>query len=158
MIAFVALALLPLAPATQAGPRVFGGYGSICDAPDVAPSVDRRGSAAVQTPPVDAEAAKLIHRFVHAVTTGKPSDPYLNRATLPDQTVKSCSDAITKLSEAGCKANQLYLLDDGQIREEWDCRGKLAYSTFFTIRNGKIANIWSMRSDVVINVARVGAQ
>lgn len=129
--------------AAQAKEAYFGRYGTMCGTPDVTGAGKSAGPD--KQSPVDPASQVLLDRFVRAAAAGKPTAEFLDRAQLPDHTIKSCVAAIAKLeTTSDCKQVPLYLLGDEEIRAEWLCKGRSAFMAFFTLAGGKISNIWSI--------------
>jgi hypothetical protein len=126
----------------QAREAYFGHYGTVCAAPDVAAAAG--GSGPVKSSPVSQASNKLIHAFIESVAKGRSAERFLDREQLPDETLTSCSRAIAALSAAECELIPLYMLGDDEIRAEWLCNGRSSFMAFFTVKNGKISNIWAM--------------
>jgi hypothetical protein len=145
LILATAAAGLLIAPQANAQAReaYFGRYNTRCGVPDVSGKQGGEGPASPSS--VTAATNELLLGFIRAAAKGAPTEAFLDRSRLPDETLVSCASAIAKLqSSSDCKMIPFYLLGDEEIRAEWLCKGKSAYMAFFTVADGKISNIWAM--------------
>lgn len=109
------------------------------------------GGPAAFSSPVDPTAERLIEAVVAAPASGASTAGLVDESQVPDRTRQTCLAALKKLKSSGrCTSGPLYLLSDGEIRQEWLCGGKVAYMLFYTVEQGKITNIWAMGDMPVI--------
>jgi hypothetical protein len=139
-------ALLCTAGAASAAPPpepYFGHRGDTCPAPDTAsPSI---GGPAVEPSPVGPRIGKLIKRFEAAAAARRTTRAFIDPSRLADLTRSTCEAAVAKLGNSRrCRPTPLYLLGDGEIREEWLCGGRMVYMLFYTVGQGRITNLWAI--------------
>ena len=135
----------------------FGHRGSTCGVPDTTSTKSLAEPAKVPSP-VDPADARLIGKFAAAVKKGQDTARFVDSTQVPSQTLVSCEAALSKLQTAAkCVSTPLYLLGDGEIRQEWLCGGSMNYLLFYTVEKGKLANIWAMDGQMPIVVVPSGS-
>ena len=137
----------PALPAPYPAPGP-GHRGTICDKPNTY-SMGEFGDPTPAASPVDPEAERLIGALEAAAVSKASTAGLVDEAQVPERTRKSCLAALGKLKSSGrCTSGTLLQLDDGEIRQEWACRGKVAYMLFYTVEHGRITNIWAQGGDM----------
>jgi hypothetical protein len=135
-------ALLCIAAAAHSPEPYFGHRGDTCPMPD--PSSPSIGEPAIIFSPVDPADRTLIARFEGAARAHRSTRDFVDPA-LSGPTRPSCQAAAAKLrGTRHCRPTPLYLLGDGEIREEWLCADRMVYMLFYTIERGRITNIWAL--------------
>lgn len=149
MSALLAAALLAGSVTAAPAPEpYFGHRGAACGTPD--PAGASMGGLAVEPSPVPPRASRLIRRFEAAAAAGRSTAAFVDAGQLSIPTRLTCTAAIARLRSArSCRPTPLYLLGDGEIREEWLCGGRMVYLLFFTVEEGRITNLWAMDSRAV---------
>src|SRR4051794_2817864 len=136
-------ALLCMAAAPPPTEPYFGHRGDTCPVPD--PTSPAIGEQAILASPVDARERKLIAGFEAAARAHRSTRAFVDPSRLSGSTRSTCEAAAGKLrSSRGCRSTPLYLLGDGEIREEWLCSDKMVYMLFYTVERGRITNLWAM--------------
>ena len=125
--------------------RYFGVVGQPCAVPDTTPTrVGFFPGVSHPSPPAAGDEA-LVQAFTRA--SARDNRGGLRRTSsatwLGSPVAESCISAIRALS-ADCRAEPLFLLGDGEIRQSWVCGSRSPYALFFTITDGRISNVWSM--------------
>jgi hypothetical protein len=141
-------ALLCMAAAAPRSEPYFGHRGEACPVPDIAgPAI---GEPAIVWSPVDRRRRHLIGRFEAAAAAHRSTRAFVDPSQLSVSTRSTCEAAAAKLRRSGgCRPTPLFLLGDGEIREEWVCGGQMVYLLFYTIERGRITNLWAMDPDSV---------
>jgi hypothetical protein len=121
----------------------FGHRGETCPVPEtMSPSI---GGPAVEPSPVDSKTGRLIRRFEAAAAARRSTGAFVDPSLLSGPTRFSCEAAAAKLGRSRrCRSTPLYLLGDGEIREEWLCSGRMVYMLFYTVDRGRITNLWAL--------------
>jgi hypothetical protein len=132
----------------------FGRYGSLCPAPDTT-GAQATGQDAAVASPVAKTDADVIDGYVVAAAAGKDTTAFVDWTKIPPSTRESCTSVVVSLARANsCKSRPLYLLGDREIRQAWLCNGRLAYFVFYTIKHGRITNIWTTNGAPPVVVVR----
>ena len=148
-------AAIASAPATSPFAQADTGHDAAeCFPPDPTPDRGMIGPALQSSPP-PAEAHKLVEAFIAASAAGDSRS--LSALAAPEwlttSSARTCIAAIAVLP-ATCPRSDPYLLGDGQIRVEWVCGSRIAYSLFFTLSDGRVSKLWSVDATDHVEVAR----
>jgi hypothetical protein len=156
-------ALVSAAPAGAAPPRSsppseeswFGRSGAECFPPDIAADRGLVDPATSLSPP-SAEAEATVSAFIAAAVAGEAGglSRLAAREWLARPATATCIAAIAAI-ESACPRVPFYQLGDGEVRAEWICGSRTSYDVFFTVRDGKVLNLWSVDTTDPIEVARL---